>query len=240
MAYQQHTWAEIRSRLFDRVERQPFWEAQELQDAFNEALYLWNLCTGWWQARVTQLTTANTRFYTVSSPMLYRVRIEFNGRALVSTTKESLNQARYQWRTETTTSGGDVPTQPVHWAPIDLTSFYLWPADAVGGNTLTIDGVAATPILTTDGAYLDLGDEQLDILLNLGVHLLAFKKGGATFAATQPLLEDFLKAAIEENQQIKASNVLRRLAGLDDDSEKPYRGGGEQLSAVVAGTGGAA
>lgn len=216
MSYQSQHWGDIRTRLQAKVEQKPFWTDAEALLAFNEALLLWNLCTGRWQRRETLLTVANQYLYTCSALMLWRTRMEHNGYPLSPSNREDLNNGRYTWRAETTISGGGVPTRPAVWAPISLQTFYLWPADAVGGNILTIDGVAATPVLEEDADYVDIGDEHLDVLLGYALHQLTFSKGGPYFVATQGLFKAFLSAAAEENDQIKTSKVYRRFMGLDD------------------------
>lgn len=235
MPYQSYTWSEIKERLKARYEAKPFWTEEEALNAFNESLYLWNLCTGRWRERETLITGVGTYLYTLSANMVYHMRIEFNGYALSPSNREDLNNARYTWRTETTTTGGGVPTQPAVWAPVSLTSFYIWPADALGSNVLTADGVAATPVMSTYGGYLDLGEEHLDILLGYALHALTFSKGGAYFQATVPLFQAFMSAAAEENDQIKTSTIYRRVMGLDDRGFKRYRGASSLLDPLVQG-----
>src|SRR5262245_42289638 len=128
-----YPWATIRQRLQERVESKPFWDTTEARDAFNEALLTWNLFTGMWKRRLTITTVANQYEYVISALMLYRMRITYNTQPMSPSMREDLNNGRYRWRQETTTSGGDVPTRPMLWAPISLQLFYIWPADAVGG-----------------------------------------------------------------------------------------------------------
>jgi hypothetical protein len=231
--YTSLTWSEIRERLKDRVEHKPFWDAEEALGAFNEALRFYNLLTGRWTDQASILTTANQYLYTVPTALLYRTRIAHIGLSLSPTSREDLNLGRYTWRSETTASGGDVPTRPMLWAPVSLRSIYIWPADAVSNNNLLFDGVAATPVLVEDGDTVDLGDELLGILLGYGLHALAFKKGGPYFQATLPYFRAFLKFAGEENGQIKTSKVYRRWMGLDHRDQKPLRGGSTLMDQVV-------
>lgn len=232
MPYTRYTWAELRVRLAERYEAVPFWSADEALATFNEALAVWNLCTGRWKRRETLLTVSTQSLYTLSASMVYRMRIEHNLYPLSPSNRADLNWTRPTWRGETTTTGGDVPTRPIIWVPISLRTFYLWPADAVDGNTLTIDGVSATPVLVDDGDTLDLGEEHLAVLLDYALHVLSFGKGGPFFVATQPLLQRVLRAAVEENGQIKTSQRLRRVAGLDDRGLAPLRGASTRLDRV--------
>ena len=223
MAYTSFTWATVRERLTDRVGKKPFWDATEALIAFNEGLRLYNLLTGFWRTR-TIITTTTSYFVQIPTILLYRVRMEFNGLAMSPSSREDLNQSRFNWRLENTASGGGVPTRPVVFAPVSLSSVYIWPADAVGGNTLLIDGVAATPVLVDDGDFVDLGEEQFDILIGYALHALSFKKQGQYFSDTIDLFKAFLKACAEENDQLKTSSLYRRVMGLDRRDLKPLRG----------------
>lgn len=222
--YTQVTWADVRLRLQERTEGVPFWEDAEAQLAFNEALRVWNALTGYWHQRTTAFTVAGAYLYTVDTSLLARTRVTWNNLPLTPSSREDLNNGRPYWRSETTLSGGGVPSRPTAWIPISLQTLYIWPADAAPDNLLTFDGVAATPTLSTDGGFVDLGDELLTTLLGYALHVLTFKKGGSAFAATQALYQTFLREAAEENDQLKTSAIFRRAMGLDDRGLKPLRG----------------
>lgn len=224
MAYTTFDWSTIRARLRARVEDKPWWEGDEDRSAFNEALLVWNLLTGYWKRRETLATVADQSVYTLSASMLYRTRITFNNLPLTSSSREDLNRSRYQWRGDTTLTGRPVPSRPMVFAPISLRTFYLWPKDAVGSNLLTIDGVAATPTIVEDGDTIDAGEELLTTLLGYSLHALTFKKGGPAFQSTLPLFQTFLHEAAEVNDQIKTGSVYRRIMGLDRRDLKPLRG----------------
>ena len=234
MAYVQYTWSEIRARLQERFESKIFWDDAEALVAFNEGLSVWNWATAYWHRRVTLLTVANQLDYVLPTSMLYRTRMTFNSLPMSPSNREDLNNGRYQWRSDTTLTGAPVPTRPMLWAPIDLSMFYLWPADAVGGNTITVDGVSATPVLVEDGDTVDLGEELLTTLLGYALHALSFKKGGPAFQATMPLFQAFLAEAAEQNRQIKTSQVYRRFMGLDDRGFKPFRGTANVIDQLAA------
>ena len=233
MSYTAFTWSAVRQRLKERFESKAFWSDDEALVAFNEAMRVFNLCTGYWRTRTTLTTVANQYDYVLPASMVYRTRMTFNGVAMSPSNREDLNNGRYQWRSDTTITGRPVPNRPLLWAPIDLYLFYIWPADAVGGNTLTIDGVSATPVLVEEGDTVDLGEELLTTLLGYALHALTFKKGGPAFAATMPLFQTFLKEAAEQNDQIKTSVVFRRVMGLDDRGFKPLRGASTQLDQMA-------
>lgn len=224
MPYTTQTWSAIRERLKAKYERVPFWTDEEALIAFNEGLRTFNLLAAKWRTRETIATTAGTYLYTATTAILANARITFNSLPLTPSSREDLNNSRPYWRAELTTTGRDVPTRPMIWARISVRSFYIWPADAAGGGTLTLDGVSATPVLVEEGDTLDLGDELLNVLLGYALHSLSFSKGGEFFQATLPYWTAFLAACAEENAQLKQSLVYRRAMGQDHRDLKPYRG----------------
>lgn len=232
--YRAITWSEIRQRLRERYDQKPFWTPTEALLAFNEGLSVWNLATGRWRTRETIPTTLGTYLYSVSTALLQHTRVTFNGLPMTSSNREDFNQGRYQWRSDTTLTGRPVPDRPMLWAPISLRSFYIWPADGEAvNNGLVIDGVAATPVLVEDADFLDLGDEELNVLLGYALHVLTLTKGGSFFSDTLPLFKAFLAAAAETNGQIKASQVFRRYMGLDDRGMQPLRGVATAMDALA-------
>lgn len=223
MPYTVTSWSTIRARLADRYEGKPWWSQEEARSAFNEGLKLFNLLTARWKRRETLATVANQYLYTLSGSMLFKTRISIAGRPLSPSSREDLNNGRYNWRKELTTTGGDVPSRVTLWAPVSLSTFYIWPADTTGALTLTIDGVATTPVLVEDSDTLDLGEDSLNVLLDYALHALSFSQGATKFAATQNLFKSFLAACAEENGQIKSTMVYRRFMGLDHRDQKQMR-----------------
>ncbi len=215
MPYQQLTLAQLRARLQQYTEAAPFWVDAEANLAINEALRTWNMLVGRWRSRITLETppTANPD-YALPTPILYRTRVLLHGKALAA--------AHPRWTTDRTNTEG-CPSRPVVWCPVSLRTILLWPADAVGHNSLTVDGVATTPVLIADGDYVDLPEADISILLPFALHVLSFKKGGQWFAATAPAFQKFLAAAMEENQLLTTSQAFRRWAGLYKRDEKPLR-----------------
>lgn len=230
-------WGTLRERLADRTERKPFWDKVEARDAFNEALSLWNLLVGEWRGTATVATSGSVARYALPSTLLYRTRVLYNGAPLTSSSREELNLARPRWRAETTASGGDVPSTVVAWAPISLGLIYIWPAPFVGGGTLTLEGVSATPIVVEDADVVVAPDHLFETLLGFALHVLSFKKGGAAFAATRPLFQTLLQEAAEQNSLIKTSTLYRRVMGLDRRDLKPLRGVPTALDALASGGG---
>jgi hypothetical protein len=74
-----------------------------------------------------------------------------------------------------------------------------------GVYSLTFDIVRKAPVPALDGTQLQVGREQLDILLDYAEHLALFKVGGAEFQATFRQAENFLQQAATYNSRLSAS-----------------------------------
>ena len=216
MAYASVTRAVLRARLQDRYDGVPYWSATEANDALNEALRQFNLYTGYWRGSATVNTVANDPFLAVSNTLTRATRIYRSGQALTRKSIVELYRQRRNWRTQTTASGAGVPTVVSDWAPIGLTGFAIWPADAAGGLTLTVDAVKITPILTADGQFVDVGEEELDLLLDEALWILTFKMPSER-EAQRRRHESFLQGCLDRNEQLRASSYFREVLGLDQE-----------------------
>ena len=214
MAYATLTRATLRARLQDRFTGDPFWSATEANDAINEALRQFNLFTGYWRGSATALTTAGSPFVTVPGSLTYRTRVTRSGFALTRKSIVEFYRMRRNWRTQTTSSGSPVPTTIREWAPIGLGTIAIWPTDPAGGTTLTFEAVRLTPVLTADGDFLDLGDEELTLILAEALYILSFKRP-SILETMQPKHQLFLAGCLERNDQLRASSYYRRVLGLD-------------------------
>jgi hypothetical protein len=181
------------------------------------------MLTGRWVTRAVMQTTPGEYEYVMPAPISYRTRVLWNNQPLSPSSREDFNNGRPNWRQETTASGGSVPTQPTLWAPVSLELIYLWPADATGHNGLTVDGIMATPQLSAPGDYVDLGQDDLSVLLGFCLHVLSYKLGSVWFQATLPYFQAFLRAAGEENQLITTAQIYRLFMGIDRRDLKPLR-----------------
>ena len=235
MPYTVISLAELRVRLRAKRDGILQWTVVEERNAINEALRTWNLLSGRWRRRAAQNTGVGTVEYALPATMIYGMRVTVNGVPLTITSLTELDFGRPTWRSETVASGGDVPTAPTLWAPMSLQRIAIWPAmNSVVVNGLSVDGVSATPVLSEDADFIDLGQELLDVFLNFCLHLLAFKIGGPTFTATMPFYRQFLASAAEENGILKANQKFRRWAGLNRriDLQKA-KGEPNQLDPIV-------
>jgi hypothetical protein len=215
MAHPHYTRAEIRAFLQHKYESVPFWTDIEANNALNEALRVWNSLTGYWKRRITIETTAGNFEYALPDTVVFGTRVEFNNNPLTQSSLHDMDNGKPGWQGQTTASGGSVPTSPKIWFPIAIDIIGIWPADAVGENILTVDGISQTPILTSDVDTIDVGNEALGALLGYALHIIALKEGGARFVQTMPYFSDFLREAAEENDQLTQSEMFRHFIGID-------------------------
>lgn len=213
--YQSYTLAQLQAQLVERTDGSPFWTAAEATDALNEALLVWNAFTGFWKDTVTITTTAMNWDYSLPDSMVFGMRVEFNGKPLNQSSLGDMDGGHPGWQSQNTTSGGNVPTEPKNWLPLSVDMIAIWPADAVGGNTLTVNGVSATPVLVNSGDYIDIGNEELNAIVGYALHVMALKEGGQRFEATKPYFVEFLMQAAEENDQLTQSAMFRHIIGTD-------------------------
>lgn len=216
MAYSSVTRATLRARLQDRFTGDPFWSDTEANDALNEALRYFNLFTGYWRGSATALTTAGSPFVVAPASLTYRTRITRSGYVLTRKSIVELYRTQRNWRTQTTTSGGVVPSTIRTWAPVGLGAIAIWPTDAAGGTTLTFEAVKLTPILSLDASFVDIGDEELALILDEALFILAFKRP-SILSAMGEKHQTFLQGCLERNDQLRASSFFRRQLGLDSE-----------------------
>jgi hypothetical protein len=220
-----YTRADLRERLANRYEGVPWWATADADDALNEALLLWNLLTGQWRTTVALPAIAATWDYDLTQALVFGARVTYNNQPLDVSALWELEQGRPGWRSETTASGGDVPTKPMVWAPVSLLYIHVWPSVATTTGTFLVEGVAATPQLLTDEQTVDLTEDLLTPILDGALHICAFSEGSDRFVATQAQWLRFLGAAVTHNSQLKSSAVMRRYLGLDRGRDlRPTKG----------------
>jgi len=224
MAYSQVTRAQFRSlvrnQLGDGTLASAFWRDDELNKVIQESLRFFNLLTGYWKTRVALPTTAGTVWYSLPGTITSGMRMSFNGFPLRPEGLYNMDFGRNGWESETTTSGGDVPTRPRYWVIGGLNKIGIWPADAAGGGGLVIDGLAVTPILSSDASFLDVGQEDMNCLLDLCQHIAAFKEGGLEFKNSLESFKGFLAEAGKRNAILKRCATYRKWLGLDLGRQK--------------------
>lgn len=224
MPYAQVTRAQLRGLLQSRLGAlgTVFYRTDELNRYLQEALRVWNLCSGYWRTRAVLTTTAAGVWYVLPGAITTQLSVSFGSVPMAASSIPDMDSGRPSWESEATTTGGDVPSSPTIYGIGGVNVIAIWPADAAGGNSLVVDGVAATPILSADNTLVDIGQEELTHVLDYAEHIAMFKEGGASFSQTMPLLEGFLRGAGERNAFFMASDKYKQWAGVDtgQDSKK--------------------
>lgn len=224
MPYTQVTRAQFRALVRNQLGSgglaSSFWRDDELNKIIQESLRFYNLLTGYWKTRAIIPTTAATAWYTTPGVITSNMRVTFNGFPMRSASLYSMDFGRSGWESESTTDGGDIPTRPKYFVIGALNKLAIWPADAAGANSLALDGIAVTPILANDGSTLDVGQEDMNGLLDLCQHIAAFKEGGLEFKASMESFKQFLAGAGERNAILKRCATYRRWLGLDVGRQK--------------------
>lgn len=225
--YASYSLANLQAQLAQRADGSPFWTSDEATDAINEALLIWNALTGFWKETISITTTANNWDYALPASLVFGTRVEYEGKSLAQASIGDMDYGHPGWQGQTTASGGSVPTSPRVWLPLSVDMIAIWPADATGGHTLSVDGIAATPQLSASGDYIDIGNEELSAILGYALHVMALKEGGARFEGTMGYLQDFLRAAAEENDQLTMSSEFRNFIGTDENRQTRVTRGGK-------------
>jgi hypothetical protein len=95
----------------------------------------------------------------------------------------------------------------------------LYPVpDALASYSLTLDVVRKAPLPVNDAAYVQVGREQIDMILDYAEHLALFKVAGAEWQVTQRQADNFLLQALTYNQRLAAS--ARYVIAPKEDSQR--------------------
>lgn len=231
MAYTSITRAQLRQRIQDRYTSHggvdPFWTDPDANDAINESLRYFNLYTGYWRttplAPVTAATTAGSPFLLVPGTLTKAARIVVGGRALQRKSIVEWYRTKRNWRTQTLTSGSPVPTTIREWAPIGLARIAIWPTDPAGGTVVTFEAITQTPILLLDASFLNLGDEEIHLLVCEALWILCFKRPSLLESYQASTHQVFLQGMLERNDQLRGSSYFRQALGLDQEQRLEHR-----------------
>jgi len=221
--YQQFTLAQLQALFYEQLGGNTvFWRTDEVTRILQEAFRVFNCMTGFWRDRVDiSPTVANQVYYNVPSGLTYLYRVEVNGVALTSTDLYGLDYGQPTWESEVCTSSAI----PQMFAPVGFNLFALWPASFAGAESLVVEGVTPAPVLTNVG-NVNLGQDELDMILSYALHVAQFKEGGQEFEASQERLKLFLKQAGSRNAVLMQSSKFRKWMGLEGQRKRPMRSPG--------------
>lgn len=214
MAYAAVTLAQLRTSAGLRWEDTPFWTTADIDDAINEGLRVWNMLTGYWKTTANITTVANQHFYTLNTSLTYATIFHYQNNPIMQDVSKSIDNGRPTWQSETTASGGDVPTVPKMWMKFGVKLVAFWPAPALV-QTIVAEGVAKTPVLSAAGDFVDIGEEELAYIEGYAIHRASLKLGGDVWKSTFHFYREFIEGASIRNEFLKASSFYRRVMGPD-------------------------
>jgi hypothetical protein len=220
MAYSQYNLAQLQALFYEQVDRNTaFFRVDEVTRILQEAFRIFNCLTGFWRDRVDMgLTVAGAHWYTVPAGLTYLYRVEINDTVLQSSSLYDLDYGQPHWESETCT-GTNLPTV---FAPAGVNLFAIWPASLAGGESLIVEGVTPAPVLVS-GGFVNLGSDELEMILDEALHIAQFKEGGQEFEASQEWHKEFLKEAGSRNAVLMQSAKFRNYMGLSDQKKRPMR-----------------
>ena len=108
------------------------------------------------------------------------------------------------------------------------------PPDSTQPYSFTLDVVRNAVIPSADGDEIQLGREEIDVILDYAVHLAAFKMGGQEFLSTVPLYQQMVDHATVYNDRLRGSSVYLSVMQMESWQEakiRPRRESDVQLSA---------
>ncbi len=208
--YQRYNLAQLKVLAGDRVGNIRFWYPDdEFQWAINEAISVWQAMTGFWTISFPLSLTAGVGFYEMPKQITSVKRVTLNGTPLTQISTPELDLGFGDWESTTGT--------PQYWAPEGINLLAIYPTAAVA---VEIEGTADAPWLNTDADFIDLGDDDLNAILEYVHHYLTFKEGGQEIKASMPDLKSFTEQGAGRNGRLRAAVFFRKYQGLDRESEQ--------------------
>jgi hypothetical protein len=132
----------------------------------------------------------------------------------------------------------DTAAQPRFAGMAGLNLLALAPLADAGPYSVVLDLVRKAPIPTVDGSFIQVGREELDVILGYAEHLALFKKGSYEIKASLSGWQNLVKMAALKNDRLAASTtLLKRMLGHATD-EQHWRPRVEQKEEEATGTNG--
>jgi hypothetical protein len=82
------------------------------------------------------------------------------------------------------------------------------PIPAATNVSVTLSLVGNAPIPASDGAFIQVGRDVLDSILDEAQHLAMFKQGGQEFTSSMSLHKNFIATAMETNKRLRESGIF--------------------------------
>ncbi len=206
MAFQQTTLATLRGRVRERL-LSTFWSDSELNAYINEALRVWNICTGYNRNYTTsQSYAANTFGYAVAAPQMFVLRVERTDNThLDPITLKDLGNMDLNWASRTSSS-------PTHWMQVGTNKFFLYP-QPTGTQFYNIYTLDIFTLPSGDSDFIQLGEEDIQYIVDYAVFVARLKEGGKEASEAVPLLQGFLRQAAKYNAKILDTSLYKRFLG---------------------------
>lgn len=138
---------------------------------------------------------------------------ELNGVPLIPCTLQEEDADNPNW--QNIAANVSNPVQDVILAAPNLVALSAIPD---GAYSMTFDVVRKTPIPVNPTDFVQLGREQIDMLIDYAEHLALFKVGGAEWHATERQAQNFLMQSITYNQRLSAD--ARAVFSAADQSQR--------------------
>ena len=97
--------------------------------------------------------------------------------------------------------------------------------DSNGPYSVTLDVIRNAPVPTSDVTQIQVGREQLDMILDYAEHLALFKVGGAEWRATELQASNFLSQALAYNKRLSATAraaVAAAFSSAKEQADRPF------------------
>jgi len=124
------------------------------------------------------------------------VYLEFGGNGQMPSTLWDMDTALYAWQNSTGT--------PTDFAMAGWNLLVTYPVPTAAGP-VTVDAVRKAPVPASDATNVQIGREQVDMIVDYAEHLAMFKTGGGEFEATAQQADNFLLQAMTFNQRLSAA-----------------------------------
>lgn len=143
------------------------------------------------------------------------VHTELNGVPLIPSTLQEADGENPGW--QNIVANVRNPVSEVLLCSANLIGLRAVPDSAY---SVTCDVVRRTPIPSSGATNVQLGREQLDMILDYAEHLALFKVGGAEWHATDKQANNFLMQSLTYNQRLSAAALASFSASLQSQRQK--------------------
>lgn len=189
----QLTLANLQGRVYSRIDNNTLlYPSDQVTTLINEAVRTINLITGFQQVSliIPYQTQSNRIWYDIPNQIIFPLRVKIGDTYLQPSSMLSIGRSNPQWITETT----DNTVSPVaSWVRFGFRKLAIHPADAVGGQDITVTGVAEPPLLIEPTDTIQFSNDILSAFDLYATFSLTMKESPKEFAANSTAYQDFLR-----------------------------------------------